>query len=724
MMELSINLGIRWLGVLEKAVNKVVQRKSGKHIGEFFYSESLRLAKVGMWKYDSQSEILYLSKEHLEMMGCPEIPSVLPMSNYINNYVYEEDRASCTNVVKKIKDGHYGEDVFENEYRIVRDDGSLIHVLIRMTYDKHDKHLISGITQNITALRETQVQLNNTLHHLDDMKYALDESTSVSFTDVDGYITYVNDFFCSMSGYTRDELLGNTHSLTSSGFHPASFFAEMWETIMSGNVWRGEIQNKHKNGELYWVDTTVVPFIREGKTYQYTSIRTDITKRKEAELKIAHMAYHDALTDLPNRSYLTEKVDEMLSNRVGDEFVSVLLFDLDNFKYINDHHGHQAGDDLLQMVASRLQQFILPHELIARLGGDEFVLAIPGLTCKQSLANRCMELLEFMKEPYIIDNQPYTISLSIGATCAPEQGESVQELLKNADLAMYESKTTKKNSFRIYEPHLLSTSLDRLDMESKLINAIEHQEFNLFYQPKLDAHSELQGFEALIRWQTSDGRIIFPNEFIPLAEQNGSIFQIGHWVLQTAIKQLRAWLDMGLPPMIMGINISPKQFEQENMVDQVINLLEENEIDPSFIELEITEGILLDYGEETISKLNQLKEYGVRLAIDDFGTQYSSLSYLKNYPFDVLKIDRLFVMDIEKDAKARTIIHLIVQLAHGLGMKVTAEGVETEGQLAFLQEISCDFMQGFYFSRPVELWKITEMLLKRKEELLTFVSGE
>jgi len=696
--------------------NKVVSRTPFEGPA---YSESLKLAKVGMWEFDLQSGNLYLSDEHIEMMGIPNMPQVLSMSSYINTYVYEEDREEFNRNISHLSIVSISKRVFEHEYRIIQNDGTLIHVLVRMNLDHIDEHLIWGTTQDITALCETQITLDDTVRHLADMKYALDESTLVTCTDVHGKIIYVNNLFCDISGYTRKELIGKSHRQTNSGYHHKEFFKEMWDTINSGRIWRGEIHNKKKSGELYWVDTTIVPFLdKDGVIYQYTAIRTEITKRKEAELKISHMAYHDSLTGLPNRRLLTDRLTELLENRRPDQLVSVILFDLDNFKYINDHHGHQAGDDLLKMVSNRLRQFVLPHEVIARLGGDEFVLAIPEVTSKQELENRCRALIEYMKTPYIIDDQNYYISLSIGATFSPDQGKTVSELLKNADLAMYESKVREDNSFHMFESHLLTSSLDRLDIESKLINAIENQEFILCYQPKVNINSQLQGFEALIRWQTPEGRIIFPDEFIPTAEKSGSIFQIGKWVLKSAIRQIRQWLDMGLPPMVMGINISPKQFQQDDLVNQIITTIEEYNIPPKLVELEITEGILMDNRVETINKLKRLKEYGIRLAIDDFGTQYSSLSYLKNYPFDILKIDRLFIKDIETDIKARTIIHLIVQLGHRLGMKVTAEGVETEYQLEFLKEISCDYVQGYYFSRPVELWKITEMLEKKKDGYL------
>lgn len=685
------------------------------------YSESMRISKIGMWEYNLLSGNLHLSEEYIEMMGGdPGIPQVLPITTFINNYVYEEDRESSLINASSLIDRNFTEQFLENEYRIIRHDGSLIHVIVKINLSYIFEQKVTGITQDITTLRETQIQLDDTLSHLGDLKYALDESTLVTFTDIYGNITYVNDLFCDISGYSRDELIGSPHTMTNSGYHPKGFFSEMWNTIKNGGTWRGEILNTKKNGDLYWVDTTIVPFLdKAGNAYQYTAIRTDITDRKEAELKISHMAYHDSLTGLPNRRLLTDRISEMLLSRDPDHLVTIILFDLDNFKYINDHLGHQAGDDLLKMVSNRLQKFINPNEVIARLGGDEFVLATPEVNTKSELASRCIDLINYMNEPYLIENQQHYISLSVGATFSPDQGNTVKELLKNADLAMYESKANKKNnhSFRIFESHLLSSSLDRFNIESKLKRAIDQQEFTLHYQPKFNLNSQLQGFEALIRWQTPEGRMIFPNEFIPIAEKNGTIFQISNWVMRTTLRQMREWLDMGLPPIVIGINISPKQFEQDDLIDRIIQTIEEYNIAPELVELEITEGILMDYQIETINKLKVLKEYGIQLSIDDFGTQYSSLSYLKNYPFDILKIDRMFIMDIENDIKARTIIHLIIQLAHRLGMKVTAEGVETEGQLAFLIENSCDYLQGYYFSRPVELWKVTEMLVTMKEEL-------
>ncbi|MFC4409510.1 putative bifunctional diguanylate cyclase/phosphodiesterase [Chungangia koreensis] len=670
------------------------------------YKDALKLSKVGMWELDLTTGNLHLSDEHIEIMGSPDIPTMIPVQEYIKEYVHEDDWGFLPSITEKIIDGEWDCSQTEIEYRIKRED-ELIHVYANMNLERLEENIISGITQNITASREAEIQLNHTLRHLADLKFALDESTLVTITDVNGTITYVNDKFCSISGYSKSELIGCSHNLTNSGYHSKSFFKDMWQKIQKGNIWRGEIQNKKKNGEIYWVDSTIVPFLDlNGVPYQYTAIRTDITKRKEAEFKISYMAYHDSLTGLPNRRQFTDRLNEILNSRNRSQIVGVLLFDLDNFKYINDHHGHQAGDDLLKMVSKRLLDFIRSDEMVARLGGDEFVMVIPNLNSRNDLAERCCSLIEHMDAPYMVDGRPYYISLSIGATYAPDQGNTVKELLKYADFAMYESKNNKIKGFRFYEPHQFSNLSDSMDFE----RAIKRNEFVLHYQPKFKLDSSLHGVEALIRWQLPNGKLLMPDKFIPQVEENGMIHEIGNWIIKTSLIQLRSWLDQGLPPVVMGINISPKQFQQNGWVDLIIECTKSLEIPPELIELEITEGVLMDHNPRTLEMLNRLKMSGIKLSLDDFGTQFSTFSYLRDYAFDILKIDRSFTKDIEKDEKSRIIIESILTLAHRLGLAVTAEGVETEAQLSFLKGMSCEYLQGFYFSKPEAAETITEML--------------
>lgn len=421
------------------------------------YRDALQLAKVGIWELNLQTGQLHLSDEHIVLLGSPAISGTISTTEYVERFVYEEDRELLADVAPKIQSGQWNPLQTEVEYRIIHPDGALHHVYVKMNFNHLNQNKLWGITQNITKTREAEKELNQTSRLLEDLKFALDESTLVTVTDVKGRITYVNGKFCSISGYSKDELIGNAHSITNSGFHPKGFFQDMWRTISNGNIWRGEICNKKKTGEAYWVDTTIVPFSdQNGMIYQYTAIRTDITKRKEAELEISFMAYHDPLTGLPNRRHLFERLGNLLESQNDTELVGVALFDFDKFKYINDHHGHQAGDDLLIMMANRLLSFIRPREIAARLGGDEFVLAIPGLSSKDELSVRMNELIETMKEPYTIEGRPYYLSLSIGVTYTEAGSSTITDLLNQADFAMYESKNGQSSGFRFFKQPVLT----------------------------------------------------------------------------------------------------------------------------------------------------------------------------------------------------------------------------------------------------------------------------
>ncbi len=685
-----------------------------KKLNSSSYSKSLKLANIGIWELEIDSQLLNLSTEHRELMGYEkgEINEQFTLSQYIERFVYKEDREKLNRLYQLIKNG-IPECLYQLEYRLIQRDGTTINVLVTLQDQQLIGNRITGTSQNITFQRKIESELEDTLRHLADLKFALEESTLVTITDVNGTIIYVNDTFCKISGYYREVLLGKNHRFTNSGYHSKKFFKDMWETICNGKVWRGELKNKNKSGESYWVDTTIVPFVNEqGTPYQYVAIRTDITQRKHIEQKLTHIAYHDSLTGLANRRLLNERLTRMLADQTDLHMPAVIFFDLDNFKVVNDTLGHHMGDDFLKMVCDRLKGIVHPDETFARFGGDEFVLAIPTISSQNMLASRCLELLNHIKKPFIINEKDFFVTMSIGAAYAPFHGVLPEELLRKSDLAMYSAKMNKKDDFRIFEPHMLHSSDKRFTIISQLRKAIKDQGFVLHYQPKIQMNSSIHGFEALIRLQTPEGELIPPDEFIPIAEETGLIISIGDWVIYTAIQQIRKWLDMGFPPMVMAINISSSQFQQGDLIEKIMAAINEFNIDPHYLELEITESVLMENPTETNKKLKQLRKNGLKISIDDFGTGYSSLYYLKEFAVDVIKIDRMFIKDIENDSKNCTIIQSIINLAHDLDLKVTAEGVETEIQLEFLKNISCDFFQGYYFSRPKDENTITKLLLK------------
>ena len=391
--------------------------------------------------------------------------------------------------------------------------------------------------------------------------------------------------------------------------------------------------------------------------------------------------------------------------------VAVLLLDLDHFKVINDSLGHAAGDALLQAVAGRLRSCVRETDTVARLGGDEFVVVIPDVSKADDATAIARKVLDVLSQPFIIERQEMYISASIGISLYPQDGEHEEILLKNVDLAMYRAKHEGRSNFCFFTEQLNARNRERQAMESELHHALKHGEFLLHYQPKVDLRtSKIVGVEALIRWQHYEQGLISPEKFIPLSEETGLILPIGAWVMKTACRQIRAWKDAGLPPISIAVNLSARQFRHHDLLGLVKQVLQETGLEPQYLELELTESVIMQEAEEAISTLLELKSLGVQLSLDDFGTGYSSLNYLRRFPLDNLKIDRSFVKGITSNLHDMTIVKSVIALAHSLNLKVIAEGVETEQQLAFLQAHDCDEMQGYLFSKPLPSEKFTGML--------------
>lgn len=539
-------------------------------------------------------------------------------------------------------------------------------------------------------------------------------ASSVLITNVWGEIQYVNPKFCEVTGYTSSEVLGKTPSILKSGETDLSVYQEMWAELLAGNEWRGEYKNRKKNGELFWCLESISGIKdSEGAVTHFVAVVEDISERKFSEETIRRLAYFDPLTDLPNRRHFQEQLELATAwCRRSDCQLALLYIDLDRFKTTNDTLGHGAGDYLLRIVGQRLAQGLREGDVVSRLGGDEFAVIATNIHRSEDAANVAEKIIEAVRQPLIINGHELYVTTSVGISLYPADTADLDELVKHADIALYQAKEMGKNTFQFYSEKINALTLTNLQIESDLRNAIKRSELFLEFQPQIDLKTgQVYGVEALVRWQHPVQGLIPPGKFIPLAEETNLIVPIGDWVLQTACQQLRKWDDAGLPPLFMAVNFSAAQFRREGFLESIRKVLEESGVDSGRLELEITESALMKNPEEAGSILRSLRELGVKVSIDDFGTGYSSLSYLKRFPVSILKIDQSFVRDIVNSSDDQAIAEAVIALAKGMDLTVVAEGVETEAQLKILKVLECDKVQGYFFSRPLSPKAVSEFCL-------------
>ncbi|MFC3039963.1 putative bifunctional diguanylate cyclase/phosphodiesterase [Virgibacillus xinjiangensis] len=554
-------------------------------------------------------------------------------------------------------------------------------------------------------------QLMETQRKLRDIELALNESSIVAITDHRGVIQFANDKFCEISKYSRKEIVGSKQNIVNSGHHPQSFFKELWKTIGSGKVWRGEIKNKAKDGSHYWVDTTIVPFLNEhGKPYQYIAIRHDITKRKEYEAYVEGMAYTDPLTGLPNRHQLSRWIAGHPADR--EHPFTVLFVDLDRFKSINDNFGHSFGDLVLQEVANRLKNCLGKEDFLTRQGGDEFIVILNQVEC-QNVMPVVERILAKIAEPFWVNDHQILLSASIGisrdvlgANEAVFEG-FIEAMISKADTAMYHAKSQGGNQYCFNTPDQNMEMQRNYQLEMKLRKALENEEFTVVYQPLVNLNNgQMAGIEALLRWHNPELGSVPPSEFIPILETFGLIIPVGRWVLYEVCRQMKAWQQQGIMMERASVNVSPLQLKGGNFACELKEILTETQLDPSYLELEITEGTILQI-KDSSDTLDSLQEIGVKVSIDDFGTGYSSLSYLKQLPIDTLKIDKSFIDDL--DADGEFLVNTIIHMGKNLKFKVLAEGIENENQLSYLKQQKCNEGQGYLFSKPVQKEEIPNL---------------
>ncbi|WP_347986334.1 EAL domain-containing protein [Methylomonas sp. AM2-LC] len=550
---------------------------------------------------------------------------------------------------------------------------------------------------------------------------AFESQEGIIITDAHNVILRVNKSFTQITGYTAKDVIGHKPSLLASGRHDDKFFAAMWTQLNTNGTWEGEIWNRRKNGTIFIELLTITAVTdHKNKVSNYVASFSDITQRKKAEDEIQNLAFFDPLTQLPNRRMLLNRLQHtMVTSKRSGKTSALLFIDLDNFKTLNDTLGHGVGDLLLQLVAQRLLSTVREVDTVARLGGDEFLVILGELSRLHVDAVNYAggvgdKILQVLNQSFQLGPYEYHITPSIGITLFNDQ-HPTDELLKQADIAMYQAKKSGRNTMRFFDPQMQDAINNRAALENQIRQAVELRQFQLFYQIQVDLYKRPIGAEALIRWIHPERGFVSPADFIPLAEETGLILSVGHWVLDSACSQLKSWQHNDFSrELVLSINVSAQQFREGDFVAQVESAVKRYSVNPRLLKLELTESLLLDNIDDTINIMNSLKQLGVQFSLDDFGTGYSSLQYLKLLPLNQLKIDQSFVRDISIDSNDEAIVSTIIVMAHSLNLDVIAEGVETEFQRKLLENMGCKQYQGYFFGKPmaieqfqIELQKMT-----------------
>jgi diguanylate cyclase (GGDEF)-like protein/PAS domain S-box-containing protein len=578
-----------------------------------------------------------------------------------------------------------------------------------------DEYLIKPISKDTLIIRVNNlIRRNAEQSQLRLAAYVFNYSgEAIMITDRNNHIVDVNTAFNKLTGYDKADVLGCDPKLLSSGRTTEEEHRDMWEAILKDGFWQGEMWDQRKDGSVYPKMITIsVVRDKAGDIEFYLANFVDISCYKEAEQRTEHLALHDPLTGLPNRLHLQIFLEQsmLIVTRMSEQ-LAVMFLDLDRFKNVNDTLGHSVGDELLIQVAARLKSCVRDYDTVVRLGGDEFVVILRGYDIASDAAIVAKKINFQLSQPFVIGTHTLHTSTSIGIALYPDNAEHIGDLMRNADRAMYFAKAEGGNIFCFFSPAMNLHAHERLKLENQLYEAIEKQELNLYYQIQVDNLYQPLGAEALIRWLHPEQKLMLPMQFIPLAEESGLILSIGHWVLDMACAQLKAWQSSALTrDLILSVNVSPKQFRQDDFIAQVRGVMQRHAINPALLKLEITESLLLKNVEAVITTMTALKALGVQFSLDDFGTGYSCLQYLKRLPLNQLKIDQSFVRDIVTDNSDKAIISTIIAMAQNLNLDVIAEGVETEEQRSLLMNKGCTHFQGYLFGKPIPIDQFEELV--------------
>ncbi len=684
--------------VTEQRANEAALR-----LTEMRYREAQRLAKIGNWEWDLATNTSWWSDELYQILE--EDPRNFPSTfdNFIAK-VHPDDRAALIEGQKTIAVGAGAYSPTESRLVFAGGREKLIEQLVQARVDAEGRPTaIVGTVHDITERRALESKLRES-----EARYASTvelAAVGIAHVAANGRFIWCNSRFREMLGYANDELLELTIRDVS---HPDDVHLTDRDRsrLHEGMIDTLTVEKRYvrKDGATIWVRITGAPRRASDASLLYdVAIVEDITVRKAAEARVQYLATHDELTGLPNRTLFGELLQQAIdAAKQRDRPCAVLFIDLDRFKIVNDSLGHDAGDLLLKEVAARLQDCIRGTDVVGRLGGDEFVVLLKRINALDAAAETARQILATLHAPITIMGQECRVTGSIGIAAYPNDARDAATLMKHADMAMYLAKDEGKNNFQFYSADMAPMSVEHLELEVRLSQALQRGEFSLQYQPRVDiVTGEVLGAEALLRWWNPDLGTMSPAQFIPLAEDTGLIVAIGKWVMRTACEQNVAWQKRGLPSIVMSVNLSPRQFKEPGILHDIGEILAETGMSPELLELEITEGMIMQHVDSAAEKAAALKKVGIRLAIDDFGTGYSSLSQLTRFPIDTLKIDRAFVRDIPDSVDDTAITKAVISLGKALGVRVVAEGVETQAQYRFLRDNDCDEMQGFLFSKPI-----------------------
>ncbi|MBU3539677.1 bifunctional diguanylate cyclase/phosphodiesterase [Polynucleobacter sp. UB-Tiil-W10] len=682
--------------LLENAVEVTAQELTGVNKQLQLFIEN---APTGIVMLDSQMRYLYASRRWLEDRKIEGIDIIGKSYYEISPNISEENKRLHQKCL-------LGESACCNEDRIIYPDGSCGWIRWEIRPWMHSDGAVGGLiffSEDITIRKKAEEELRIA-------SVAFQSSDGMIVTDHLGTILRVNTAFEKISGYLAEELVGkNTSIFKSVEYHDEAFYRNLWEAVSTEGKWEGSVWNRNKEGRTVpvWLSISAVKG-EDGTHTHYIGIYSNTSDPREAERKILELAYYDPLTNLPNRRLLLDRLNQArIAASRNHVYGAVLLIDIDRFKSINDTRGHDMGDQVLMAVAQSLRSNLREMDTAARLGGDEFIVLIPDLGSNAENAMHALNLIadklhKSISEPVNLNGIIHTTTASVGITLFSDKTQGTNELLKEADLALYQAKAAGRNTVRFFNDAMHIQFTEKITMEASLKRAMDKGELSLMYQPQVDQLGKVIGAEALLRWSPVDLEVISPDIFIPIAEEAGLIISIGEWALKGACAQLRRWSqDEGTQNLVLSVNISAKQFRKENFIEMVKSAVSAAGINPKLLKLELTESLLLEDVDAVIGTMNVLRELGIKFSMDDFGTGYSSLSYLKRLPLDELKIDKSFVLDIAWDEGDRAIIRSILSLAQTLKLDVVAEGVETIEQRDYLLAEGCCFYQGYLYGKPL-----------------------